>query len=271
MVEDPSLAFVEVVQLFLPPPVRHEPGIHPTAVVAAEAEIGEGVAIQPHAVIEPGVRVGDRTIIGAHAYLGHGVSIGSDCQLHSSVSVREHCRIGNRVLIHAGVVIGSDGFGFALVEGRHQKIPQVGIVQVDDDVEIGANTTIDRARFGRTWIQEGVKIDNLVQIAHNVVIGKHSLIVAQAGLAGSVTLGNYVTLAGQVGVAGHLRLGDGAIAAAQSGIGRNVEKGEVVWGSPALPMRQEKEIFACKKRLGELFKRVKRLEKAGAAPPPQAD
>lgn len=260
-VPDPSMAFVEVVKIFMPPPVRHAPGIHPTAVVADGVQIGEEVSVGPHAVLEPGARVGDRSIIGASCFLGHGASVGADCHLYPNVCVREHCRIGDRVIVHAGCVIGSDGFGFSLVEGRHQKIPQVGIVEIDDDVEIGANTTIDRARFGRTWIQEGTKIDNLVQIAHNVVIGKHSLVIAQTGIAGSTTLGTYVTLAGQVGVAGHLHLADRSIVAAQAGVGRDLEPGEMMWGSPAVPMRQRKENVVHQKHLGDLFKRVKALEK----------
>ncbi len=264
VVEDPSLAFVEVVKMFLPPPVGYSPGVHPTAVVAPDATLGDAVVIGPHVVIEPGAKVGDRTILGAGTYLGHGASVGADSHIYPRVTIREHCRIGARAIIHSGVVIGSDGFGFSLVEGRHRKIPQVGMVQIDDDVEIGANTTIDRARFGRTWIQEGTKIDNLVQVAHNVVVGKHSLLVAQAAIAGSTTLGNYVTLAGQVGVAGHLHLADRSIVAAQGGVGRDLEEGEVMWGSPALPMRQQKELIIHWKNLGKLFKRVKAIEQSRA-------
>lgn len=262
VVDDPSLSFVEVVKLFLPAPVRHVPGVHPAAVVAPDARIGEDVTIGPHVVVESGVTIGDRSVLVANVYLGHGVSVGADCHFYPNVTVREHCRLGDRVVVHSGVVIGSDGFGFALNDGRHQKIPQVGIVQIDNDVEIGANSTIDRARFGRTWIQEGTKIDNLVQIAHNVVVGKHCLLVAGVAIAGSTTLGNYVTLAGQVGVAGHLHLADRSIVGAQGGIGRDLEVGEVMWGSPALTMRKQKELVVHWKNLGHLYKRVKALEQA---------
>lgn len=266
-VADPSSSFVEVVKIFLPPPIEREPGLHPSALLPEDAQLGEDVTIGAFVVLEPGVIVGDRSVVGAYSYLGHGVSVGRDCLLHPRVTVREHCRIGDRAVIHCGAVIGSDGFGYNFNNGTHEKIPQVGIVEIDDDVEIGANTTIDRARFGRTWIQSGTKIDNLVQIAHNVVIGKHSLVIAQTGIAGSTTLGSNVTLAGQTGIAGHLHLGDRSVVAAQGGVGRNLEPGEMMWGSPAVPMRQRKETVVYQKRLGELFQRVKTLEKNQPVPP----
>ena len=217
-VENPSLAFSRLHEKFSPPPARFAPGVHPTAVIGSGVTLGEGVSIQPFTVIEDGVRIGARTFIGAHGYLGHDASLGEDCQIAPRVTVGTRCQVGNRVIIHSGAVLGGDGFGFEFSEGRHVKIPQIGIVQVDDDVEIGANTTIDRARFGRTWIQEGTKIDNLVQIAHNVVIGKHCIIISQAGISGSTRLGHYVTLAGQVGLVGHIEIGDKTIVAAQSGV-----------------------------------------------------
>jgi UDP-3-O-[3-hydroxymyristoyl] glucosamine N-acyltransferase len=176
------------------------------------------------------------------------------------VTVGGRCLIGNRVIVHSGAVIGSDGFGFEFVEGRHRKIPQTGTVQIDDDVEIGANTTIDRARFGRTRIGEGTKVDNLVQIAHNVVIGSHCIIVSQAGISGSARLGNYVTLAGQVGLVGHIELADGVTVGAQSGVSKSITARETVFGSPAVPMREAKEQLALVHRLPKLYERVKKLE-----------
>ena len=173
--------------------------------------------------------------------------------------IRERGRIGQRVIIHSGAVIGADGFGFEPVNGRHQKLPQIGIVQIDDDVEIGANTTIDRARFGRTWIQEGVKIDNLVQIAHNVVIGKHSIVVAQVGIAGSVRIGERVLIGGQAGIIGHIEIGDGTAIGAQSGISKNI-RGGTWWATPAVPLAEAKQQLAWVRRLGKLFARVKAIE-----------
>ena len=207
-VANPSKAFEQIVLKLAPKAIAFAPGIHPTAVVDPSTKLGSNVSIQPHAVIENGVKIGDNTVIGAGSYVGQETMIGPSCLIYPNVTIRERTRVGTRVIIHSGAVIGADGFGFEFVEGRHNKIPQIGIVQIDDDVEIGANTTIDRARFGRTWIQEGVKIDNLVQIAHNVVIGKHSIIAAQTGISGSTRVGEKVMIAGQVGVIGHLTIED---------------------------------------------------------------
>jgi UDP-3-O-[3-hydroxymyristoyl] glucosamine N-acyltransferase len=259
-VSDPTKAFEEVLLKFAPKRITFEPRVHSSAVVDPSAELGARVSIQPLAVIEPGARIGDDTIIGAGSYIGHESVIGSACHIYPNVTIRERSRIGSRVIIHSGVVIGADGFGFELVDGRQQKIPQLGIVQIDDDVEIGANTTVDRARYGRTWIQEGVKIDNLVQIAHNVVIGKNSVIVAQTGISGSTRVGERVTIAGQVGIAGHIEIADGTIIAAQSGIAKSLAGG--VWfGSPAVPLAERKQQIAWIHRLGKLFARVKAIEK----------
>ena len=189
-IANPTKAFEQVVLKFAPQPISFAPGIHPSAVVAPDASLGKDVFVGAHAVIEPGVEIGNGARIGANSYLGHETTIGDGTLIYPNVTIRERTRIGAGVIIHSGTVIGSDGFGFEMAEGGHKKVPQIGIVQIDNDVEIGANTTIDRARFGRTWIQEGVKIDNLVQIAHNVVIGKHSIIVAQVGIAGSVRIGS---------------------------------------------------------------------------------
>jgi UDP-3-O-[3-hydroxymyristoyl] glucosamine N-acyltransferase len=259
-VSDPTKAFEQVVLKFAPKRVTFAPGIHPSAVVDPSTQLGKRVSIQPLAVIEAGAIIGDDTIIGAGSYVGHETVIGSACLIYPRVTIRERSRIGSRVIIHSGAVIGADGFGFEMVDGQQQKIQQLGIVQIDDDVEIGANTTVDRARFGRTWIQQGVKIDNLVQIAHNVVIGKNSVIVAQAGISGSTRVGERVMMAGQVGIIGHVEIADGTLIAAQSGISKNLPGG--VWfGSPAVPMIQAKQQIAWIHRLGKLFARVKAIEK----------
>jgi UDP-3-O-[3-hydroxymyristoyl] glucosamine N-acyltransferase len=259
-VSNPTKAFEQLVLQFANKPITFAPGVHLSAVVDPSARLGERVSIQPHAVIEEGATIGDDTIIGAGSYIGHETTIGSACLIYPLVTVRERSRIGSRVIIHSGAVIGADGFGFEMVDGRQQKIQQFGIVQIDDDVEIGANTTVDRARFGRTWIQQGVKIDNLVQIAHNVVIGKNSVIVAQTGISGSTRVGERVTMAGQVGIVGHVEIADGSIIAAQSGVSKSVPGG--VWfGYPAGPIEETKQQIAWIRSLGKLFARVKEIEK----------
>ncbi|PYL77475.1 MAG: UDP-3-O-(3-hydroxymyristoyl)glucosamine N-acyltransferase [Verrucomicrobia bacterium] len=259
-VADPTKTFERVVLKFAPKPITFAPGIHPSAVVDPSAQLGDRVSIQPLAVIQPGVKIGNDTIIGACSYIGHETVIGSACHIYPRVTIRERSLIGSRVIIHSGAVIGADGFGFEMIDGRQQKIQQLGIVQIDDDVEIGANTTVDRARFGRTWIQQGVKIDNLVQIAHNVVIGKNSVIVAQTGISGSTRVGERVTMAGQVGIVGHVEIADGSVIAAQSGVSKSIPGG--VWfGYPAGPIEETKQQIAWIHRLGRLFARVKAIEK----------
>ena len=259
-VANPTKAFEQIVVKFAPKPITFAPGVHPTAVVDTSAQLGQRVSIQPHAVIETGARIGDDTVIGAGSYVGHETVIGSACHIYPHVTIRERSRIGSHVIIHSGAVIGADGFGFEMLDGRHQKLQQLGIVQIDDDVEIGANTTVDRARFGRTWIQEGVKIDNLVQIAHNVVIGKNSVIVAQTGISGSTRVGERVVMGGQVGITGHIEIGDGTAIGAQSGISKSTPGG--VWfGSPAVPLPEAKQQIAWVRRLGKLVARVKEIEK----------
>jgi len=259
-VSNPTKAFEQVVLKFTPEPIQFAPGIHPTAVVDQSAQLGERVSIQPHAVIEAGAKIGDDTIIGAGAYIGHQTVIGTACLIYPLVTIRERSRVGSRVIIHSGAVIGADGFGFEMVDGRQEKIQQLGIVQIDDDVEIGANTTVDRARFGRTWIQEGAKIDNLVQVAHNVVIGKNTVIAAQTGIAGSVQIGQRVLIGGQAGIIGHIEIGDNTAIGAQSGISKSTQGG--AWfGSPAVPLAEAKQQIAWVHRLGKLFARVKEIEK----------
>ena len=259
-VSHPNKAFEQVVLKFAPKPITFRPGIHPSAIVDASVQLGKRVSIQPYAVIEAGARIGDDTVIGAGSYIGHETVIGAACLIYPQVIIRERSRIGSRVIIHGGAVIGADGFGFEFVENRHKKIPQLGIVQIDDDVEIGANTTLDRARFGRTWIQQGVKIDNLVQVAHNVVIGKHSVVAAQTGISGSTRVGEYVQMAGQVGIVGHVEIADGSMIAAQSGVSKSIPGG--TWfGYPAMPMPEARRQIAWVRRLGKLFERVKEIEK----------
>ena len=259
-VSNPTKAFEQVVLKLAPKPITFSPGIHQSAVVDPSVRLGERVSIQPYVVIEAGTKIGDDTIIGAGTYIGHESVIGASCLIYPRVTIRERSQIGSRVIIHSGAVIGADGFGFEMVDSRHEKIQQLGIVQIDDDVEIGANTTIDRARFGRTWVQQGVKIDNLVQIAHNVVIGKNSVIVAQTGISGSTRVGERVTMAGQVGIVGHVEIADGSVIAAQSGVSKSVPGG--VWfGYPAGPIDEVKQQIAWIRSLGKLFARVKEIEK----------
>ncbi len=259
-VDNPSLEFAKLVERFTPPPVADVPGIHPTAVLGQGVRLGRDVCVRPYAVIEDGAEIGDGVSVGAHVFVGAGSVVGAGSRIYPHVTIREHTRLGQRVIIHSGTVIGGDGFGFETKDGRHVKIPQTGIVQIDDDVEIGANVTVDRARFGRTHIGEGTKIDNLVQIAHNVVVGPHCIIVSQAGISGSTRLGKYVTLAGQVGIVGHIEIGDGAILAAKAGVSKDVPAKEVWFGYPALPLDEAKEQIALTRRLPKLVERVKKLE-----------
>lgn len=258
-VANPVKAFEQVALRFAPKPIVFSAGIHPSAIVGPDVKLGERVSIQPHVVIEAGAMIGNDTVIGANGYIGHESVLGENCLIYPHVTIRERTRIGSRVMIHSGVVIGADGFGFEPKEGKHEKVPQIGFVQIDDDVEIGANTTVDRARFGRTWIQEGVKIDNLVQVAHNVVIGKHSVVAAQTGIAGSVRIGENVMIGGQVGIIGHIEIGDKTMIGAQSGISKNIDGG-TWWATPAVPLDEAKQHLAWVRRLGKLFDRVKKIE-----------
>ena len=259
-VSNPAKAFEQMVMKFAPERVKFPPGIHPTAIVDPTVEVGREVSIQPYVVVEAGADIGDHSVIGAGTYIGHGTSIGSNCLIYPRVTIRERTQIGSRVIIHSGAVIGADGFGFEMAEGKYEKVPQVGIVQIDDDVEIGANTTIDRARFGRTWIGEGAKIDNLVQVAHNVVIGKNSVIAGQAGIAGSVRIGERVMIGGQAGITGHIEIGDDTAIGAQSGVSKSISGG--IWrAAPAQPLAEAQKELAWIRRLGKLFARVKEIEK----------
>ena len=223
--------------------------------------MGRDVGVGACVIIEGHVTIGDGTTIHAGSYVGHHTVIGNGCLVYPNVTIREKITIGHRVIVHSGTVIGSDGFGYVTEGGTHRKIPQVGTVEIEDDVEIGANVTIDRATIGATVVGQGSKIDNLVQIAHNVKIGRGCLIVAQAGIAGSSILGNDVTLAGQVGVGGHVRVGDKVIAAAQSGIPNDVPAGSIVFGTPARPINEERKIQVIIGKLPEIYDDFRAMKK----------
>ena len=259
--DNPYLTFARAVAL-LRPPARPAPGVHPSAQIDPTAVLGADVHVGALAVVGQGVHVGARSALHPHVVLYEGVEVGEDCVLHSGVQVRERCRLGNRVVVQNGAVIGADGFGFARDdEGRHHKFPQVGIVVVEDEVEIGALTAIDRAALGETRIGRGTKLDNLVQVGHSVTIGEDAVLAGQVGVAGSTRIGSRVTLAGQVGVAGHLTIGDGAIATAQTGIPASVERGAVVSGYPAIENRAWLRSSAVFAKLPELQKRLRELER----------
>jgi UDP-3-O-[3-hydroxymyristoyl] glucosamine N-acyltransferase len=237
-------------------------GIHATAIVAPLAHVGKNVSIGPYAVIGEDAHIGDGTQIGPHCVIGAGCWIGEECRIHPHVTLYTRARVGHRVEIHAGAVIGADGFGYVYGDGRYWKFPQVGIVEIGDDVEIGANTTIDRGSLDDTRIAEGVKIDNLVHVGHNVQIGAHTVIAAQTGISGSSSLGHHVVVGGQVGIADHCILEDGAIAGAQAGIptGKTIRAGQTVWGTPAREIGKFKEAYAWYARLPELGARIKEME-----------
>lgn len=237
-------------------------GIHPTAIVAPLAQIGENVSFGPYVVIGEDAHIGSGTQVGAHSVIGAGCWIGENCRIHPRVTFYSSVRIGHRVEVHSGAVLGADGFGFAFDGERYWKFPQAGIVEIADDVEIGANTTIDRGSLRDTRISEGVKLDNLVHVGHNVQIGKHTVIAAQTGISGSSSLGCHVVVGGQVGIADHCTLEDGAIAGAQAGIptGKIIRSGQTVWGTPARPLDKFKESYFWFARLPALAERVKELE-----------
>lgn len=256
----PKETFVGIMRLFDQKQAAFS-GIHASAVVSAHnVTLGEDVALAECVVVRDNVTIGEATRIDAGSYIGTGVSIGAHCQIGPNVGLMQGVTIGNNVIIHAGTVIGGDGFGYFWTGQHQQKVPQLGSVQIDDDVEIGCNTCIDRATFGVTRIRRGVKIDNLVQIAHNNDIGEHSIIVSHVGLSGSVTLGKRVTLAGQVGVADHIHIGDGATAAARTGVSKDIQPGQVVWGAPNRPIKQVMKEFACIAKLPRLFDQVRDIK-----------
>ncbi len=257
---NPYLAFAGAVALFADP-WTPPAGVHRLAEVGAGAAIDPSASIGPFVAVGDGARIGARTIVHAHAVVARGASLGTDCIVHSHVSIRERVRVGNRVVIQDGAVIGSDGFGFArTAEGTHHKIPQVGDVTIEDDVEIGANAAIDRPAVGETRIGAGTKIDNLVQVAHGVTIGRDVLLAAQAGIAGSTIIEDAVTLAGQVGVAGHITIGKGTIATAQTGVPNSVPPGSFISGYPAIDNRDWLRASAVFRRLPDLRKAIAALQ-----------
>ncbi|MCM8780964.1 MAG: UDP-3-O-(3-hydroxymyristoyl)glucosamine N-acyltransferase, partial [Candidatus Omnitrophica bacterium] len=259
--QNPSLAFAKIVSLMSSYQPTHPKGIHPTAVIGKNVKLGKDVAVGPYTVIEDEASVGDNTIIYAGCYIGYATQIGANTIIYPQVSIRERVVIGNHVIIHSGTVIGADGFGYVTLDGVHHKIPQIGTVVIEDDVEIGANVTVDRARFDKTLIGRGAKIDNLVQIAHNVIIGENSIIVAQVGISGSTVIGREVTLAGQAGLVGHINIGDGAVVAAQAGVTKSVPPHTTVSGYPAKPHQIAKRINACVQNLPRLYKKIENIEK----------
>jgi len=259
--KNPKLAFAKAAEWLLPRSAPKE-GVHATAIVDASARLAPGVSIGPYVVIEEEVEIGAGTVIEAFCFLGKGARVGGKCWLHPRVTLYAGARLGNRVEVHSGAVIGGDGFGYVFGEGKHWKFPQIGAIEIGDDVEIGCNTTIDRGSLGTTQIGEGVKIDNLVQVAHNVRIGEHSVIVAQTGISGSSALGRNVMVGGQVGIGEHCTIEDGAMLGGQSGIltGKTIPSGQTVWGTPARPLEKFKEQYGWIARLPALAARLRQLE-----------
>ncbi len=262
LTENPYYAFVVAVEIFHPPR-RPAAEISPRAFVHAAATLGEGVYVGPFAVVEEGARVGDRTVLYPGAYVGRNVEIGCDATVYPNVVLYEGVRVGNRAILHGGCVIGSDGFGFAPSPEGFRKFPQVGTVRIEDDVEIGANTTIDRAALGETRIGRGTKLDNLIQVGHNVIIGSDTVIAAQTGISGSARVGSRVMMGGQVGLAGHIEVDDGILLAAKSGVADSLRASESkAWsGIPAIPHGTWLRLVTLLPKIPELFRRVRRLEK----------
>ena len=259
VVQDPYNAFARLLELFYPED-KEIPGISDQSSIGEGTEIGDNVTIYPGVSVGHGARIATGVILYPGVCIGNNVEIGEDSILYPNVTVYRKCRIGQRVILHAGVVVGSDGFGFTDPGRENRKIPQVGIVQIDDDVEVGANTTIDRGTLGTTWIKRGTKIDNLVQIAHNVVIGENSIVVAQVGISGSTKLGNSVIIGGQAGIVGHIEIGDGVMIAARSGVHEDVSSGQIVSGAPHMPHQKWLRTQACIAQLPEMRRALKSLE-----------
>jgi UDP-3-O-[3-hydroxymyristoyl] glucosamine N-acyltransferase len=260
--DDPSGEFGSIASEYALPKPSFPAGIHPSAVVAESATVAESAHIGPNAVVEAGAVVGKRSVIQAGSFVGHDTTLGDDCHLYANVSVYFNCILGNRVILHSGVVIGADGFGYEWNGSEHRKIPQEGIVRIDDDVEIGACTCVDRARFAVTWIKCGTKIDNQCQIGHNVVIGHHCILVAHVGIAGSSQLGDGVVMAGKSAIIGHQNVAPGTVLASQSGIWQDVdEPGQVLMGLPAIPRKKALRQIMASRELPDLLKRVRDLER----------
>ncbi|HSE92267.1 MAG TPA: UDP-3-O-(3-hydroxymyristoyl)glucosamine N-acyltransferase [Methylomirabilota bacterium] len=256
----PRLVLADLLAMFHPPAAA-PPGVAPSAIIGAGARVAATASVGAFAVVEAGAVIGERVRVHALAYVGAGAEIGEDSVLHPHVVVRERVRIGRRVIVHAGAVLGADGFGYAFDGARHRKIPQVGGVRIEDDVEIGANTTIDRATLGETVVRRGTKIDNLVMVAHNVDIGEDCIVAAQSGIAGSSRIGRGVIMLGQAGVADHVTIGEGAILAAKTGVSQDVPAGEKVFGTWARPIVQARRIWIAEADLPEMVRRVRTLER----------
>ena len=261
-VENPSVALARlcarIEQMLWPKPPA---GVHPSSVVAASAKIDPSAHVGPLCVVEEGASIGAGSVLQASVFVGRDARLGDGCWVMPGCVIAATCSLANRVRLQPGVVIGSDGFGYEFIQGRHEKMPQIGTVVIHDDVEIGANSTLDRARFSRTVVGEGTKIDNMVQIAHNVVIGRHCILCAQVGISGSTTIEDYVILGGQTGVGGHITIGKGSKAGGQTGIAFNVPPGSYLNGTPAIPYMLERRLQVLHQRLPDLFKRVEALEK----------
>ncbi len=259
--KNPSLALGKVCSLierrFWP---RRPSGIHPTAVIDRDATVDETASVGPYCLVSAGARIGPGAVLTSHVSLGAHAVVGAESRILTHVTIGDFCEIGARVILNPGVVIGADGFGYETVEGLHRKVPQIGRVCIDDDVEVGANSTIDRARFSETHVGEGTKIDNLVQIGHNVKIGKHCLIVAQVGISGSTTVEDFVVIGGQTGVVGHITIGEGTRIGAQSGVSKSIPPGQMIQGAPAIEIKLFQRITALQRRLPEFFERFREWE-----------
>ncbi len=260
--KNPEWAYTLLVQYWDAQTPKHTAGIHPTAVISASAKLGANVSVGAYSVIEDDVVIGDNTIIFPQVYIGKRTQIGTDCILYPQVVVREDCVLKNHVILQPGAKIGNDGFGFIFHEGKHHKIPQIGNVIIEDDVEIQANSCVDRAKLSHTVVGANTKIDNLVQIAHNVKVGRSTIMCAQVGVAGTTTIGNGVIAAGQVGIIGHLHIGDGVQMAAQSGVTCDIPAGQAYFGTPARPMKEMLRILAVQGKLPEIYKELKVIKKA---------
>ncbi len=258
-VANPRIAFTTLLSLFTPKP-DIPAGVHPAATVSASAKLGSNVAVMAHAVIDDHAAIGDNTVIYPHTYIGRNTTVGSDTLIYPNVTVRENCQVGSKVIIQSGAVLGSDGFGFVTIGGRHEKVPQVGNVIIEDEVEIGANACIDRATTGSTIVRRGTKIDNLVHLAHNVVVGENCYFVAQTGIAGSAKIGNNVTFAGQTGCAGHVVIGDNCVFAAKAAPINDVPANSFLAGFPARPHKQWLRSEAAIGRLPDMIKKIRELE-----------
>lgn len=260
LVANPRAAFAKLLELFTPP-VQIERGVHSSAVVGKNVRLGQNVAVMACAVLADNVEIGDNTVIYPHVYIGFDAKVGCDTLIYPNVTIRENCQIGNQVIIHSGTVIGGDGFGFVNIGGQHRKVPQIGNVVIEDDVEIGSNSAVDRATTGSTIVKKGTKVDNFVHIAHNDVIGENCYLVAFTGLSGSLTVGNNVTFAGQSGSAGHLTIGDNCVFAARAGVISDVPSGSFYGGFPARPHKEWLRAEAGVHKISDLSKKIKDLEK----------